>query len=273
MSADTAYGPMPVGGWDVESVAAELLRCENERIERPPFTDDWPGLDLDAGYAIQDLNLRRRLERGERLIGVKLGLTSRAKQERMGVFSPFVAWLTDAMILPAGDPIPQGRLIHPRVEPEIVFVMGDRLEGPGATCAQAMSAVESVWGGAEVIDSRYQDFRFKAGDVAADNASSGAFVTGPIGLSPGELDLTLEGALLEVGGQIVDSATGAAVQGHPGEALALAANDLARRGHVIEAGWIVLTGGMTDAVFAPPGSSIGVHFTNLGSVYVSGGEG
>ena len=271
MSVDTAYGQAPEGGWDVESVAAELLRCEDERIERPPFTDEWPELDLDTGYRVQDLNLQARLDRGEKLIGVKLGLTSRAKQNRMGVFFPFVAWLTDAMILPAGDPIPQERLIHPRVEPEIVFVMGDRLVGPGVTCVQAMASVDSVWGGAEVIDSRYQDFRFKAGDVAADNASSGAFVTGPVGLPPSDLDLTLEGVLLEVEGQILDSATGAAVQGHPGEALALAANDLARRGHAIEAGWIVLTGGMTDAVFAPPGSSIGVHFTNLGSVYLSGG--
>jgi 2-oxo-3-hexenedioate decarboxylase len=258
--------------WDIESVGDELLACEAERRDREPFTDDWPDLDLDTGYAIQDRNLAKRLARGEKLIGVKLGLTSRAKQQRMGVFFPFVAWLTDAMILPAGDPVPQSRLIHPRVEPEIVFVMRDRLEGPGVTCAQAMDAVESVWGGAEIIDSRYRDFRFKAGDVAADNASSGAFVTGPIGLPPSELDLTLEGVLVEVGGQILDSATGAAVQGHPGEALALAANDLARRGHAIEPGWIVLTGGMTDAVFCPPGSAIGIHFTNLGSVHLSGGD-
>lgn len=175
--ASTAYSPAPEGGWTIETVAAELLRCEDERIERPPFTDEWPELDLDTGYAIQDLNLQRRLERGEKLIGVKLGLTSRAKQQRMGVHFPFVAWLTDGMILPVGDPVPQGKLIHPRIEPEIVFIMGEGLSGPGVTAAQAMAAVESVWGGAEVIDSRYQDFRFKAGDVSADNASSGAFST------------------------------------------------------------------------------------------------
>jgi 2-oxo-3-hexenedioate decarboxylase len=273
MSTASGSGAAPEGGWDIESVAAELLRCEDERREREPFTDEWPELDLDTGYAIQDLNLAKRLERGEKLIGVKLGLTSRAKQQRMGVHFPFVAWLTDAMVLPVGDPVPQGKLIHPRIEPEIVFVMGERLEGPGITCAQAMSAVESVWGGAEVIDSRYKNFRFTAGDVAADNASSGAFVTGPIGLPPSELDLALEAVLVEVDGVVVDSATGAAVQGHPGEALALAANDLARRGHAIEAGWIVLTGGMTDAVFAPPGSSTALHFTNLGSVFLNGGEG
>lgn len=210
------HAQAPEGGWTIETVAAELLRCEDEQIERPPFTDDWADLDLDTGYAIQDLNLRARLARGERLVGVKLGLTSRAKQQRMGVDTPFVAWLTDAMILPVGDPVPQSRLIHPRLEPEIVFVMGERLEGPGVTCAQAMAAVESVWGGAEVIDSRYQDFRFKAGDVSADNASSAAFVTGPIGVPPSELDLATEAVLVEVGGVIVDSATGAAVQGHPG---------------------------------------------------------
>jgi 2-oxo-3-hexenedioate decarboxylase len=268
-----APGEAPAGGWDVESVAAELLRCEDGRIERPPFTDEWPELDLDIGYQIQDLNLRTRLERGEKLVGVKLGLTSRAKQQRMGVDFPFVAWLTDAMILPAGDPVPQSRLIHPRAEPEIVFVMGDRVEGPGVTCAQAMSAVSSVWAGVEIIDSRYKDFRFTAGDVAADNASSGAFVTGPVGIEPSRLDLSLEAVLVEVDGVVVDSATGAAVQGHPGEALALAANDLARRGHAIEPGWIVLTGGMTDAVYAPPGTSVAMHFTHLGSVFLNGGEG
>jgi 2-oxo-3-hexenedioate decarboxylase len=268
----TAPGTMPPGGWDVESVGDELLACESERREREPFTDEWPGLDLDTGYAIQDRNLARRLERGERLIGVKLGLTSRAKQQRMGVDTPFVAWLTDAMILPVGDPVPQATLIHPRVEPEIVFVMKDRLEGPGVTCARAMAAVGTVFGGAEVIDSRYRDFRFTAGDVAADNASSGAFTTASVGVPPSGLDLALEAVLVEVEGQVVDSATGAAVQGHPGEALALAANDLARRGHAIEAGWIVLTGGMTDAVFAPPGSSVACHFTHLGSVFLNGGE-
>lgn len=272
---DTGAGPgaAPPGGWDVDSVAAELLRCEAEVRDRPPFTDEWPGLDLDTGYEVQDRNLAARLARGERLVGVKLGLTSRAKQQRMGVHVPFVAWLTDAMVLPVGDPVPQSRLIHPRVEPEIVFVMGERLAGPGVTCAQAMSAVASVWGGAEVIDSRYRDFRFTAGDVAADNASSAAFVTGPVGLPPEQLDLSLEAVLVEVDGVVVDSATGAAVQGHPGEALALAANDLARRGHAMEAGWVVLTGGMTDAVPAPPGASLAMHFTHLGSVFVNGGEG
>lgn len=261
-----------MAAWDVESVATELLACEDERRDRTKFTDEWPELDVATGYEIQDLTLQRRLDRGEKVVGIKLGLTSRAKQQRMGVDTPFIAWLTDAMVLPAGDPVPQDQLIHPRIEPELVFVMGERLEGPGVTAAQAMAAVDHVLGGAEVIDSRYRDFKFAAGDVIADNASSGAFVTGPVALPPSELDLSLEAVLVEVDGQVVDSATGAAVQGHPGEALALAANDLATRGHAIEPGWIVLTGGMTDAYFAAPGSSISCHFTNLGSVRIHGGE-
>ena len=106
-------------------------------------------------------------------MGVKLGLTSEAKQKRMGVYAPFVAWLTDDMILKEGDPVPQAKLIHPRIEPEIIFVMKDRLAGPGVTRESAMAAVGTVSAGAEVIDSRYKDFRFRAGDVVADNASSG----------------------------------------------------------------------------------------------------
>jgi 2-oxo-3-hexenedioate decarboxylase len=262
---------MPARTWTVESVADELLACEAERRDRPPFTDEWEGLDVATAYRVQDLTLQRRLDRGERLIGVKLGLTSRAKQQRMGVDTPFVAWLTDAMLLPTGLPVPQDRLIHPRIEPEIVFRMGADLRGPGVGPVEAMAAVAQVYGGAEIIDSRYADFRFRAGDVVADNASSGAFVTGSVGLPPDGLDLTLEGVLVEVDGAVVDSATGAAVLGHPAEALALAANELARRGLAIEAGWLVLTGGMTDAVPAPPGSSVACHFTHLGSVHLNGG--
>lgn len=261
--------------WDVESVATELLACESERRARVPFTDDWPELDVATGYEIQDETLKRRLDRGERLVGVKLGLTNRAHQQRMGVDDPFVAWLTDAMNLPAGDPVPQSRLIYPRIEPEIVFVMRDRLHGPGITGAQAYAAVEAVYAGAEIVDSRYTNATstgdVTAGDIIADNASCAAFVTGPTASPPSDVDLFTEGVLVEVNGEIVYTATGAAVQGHPAEALALAANELAKRGLAIEPGWIVLTGGMTDAVLAPPGSSVACHFGSLGSVFLNGG--
>lgn len=258
--------------WSVERAAGELLAAEDGRFDRDPITDEWPDLDVGTAYAIQNETLRRREARGEKLIGVKLGLTSRAKQRRMNVDSPLVAWLTDAMILPAGEPVPQDLLIHPRVEPEIVFVMKNRLAGPGVTAAQALTAVEAVYAGAEVIDSRYRDFRFTLTDVIADNASSGAFILGPVARDPYDIDLTLEAVLVEVDGKVADSATGAAVQNHPAEALALAANDLGRRGKFIEPGQIVLTGGMTDALPAGPGSRTAFHFTTLGSIFISGGQ-
>ncbi|BCB89501.1 2-keto-4-pentenoate hydratase [Phytohabitans suffuscus] len=258
-------------GWDVERAAATLLDAERDRTARGPLSEEWPELDLATAYRVQDTALDRRVAGGDRVVGVKLGLTSRAKQRRMNVASPLTAWLTDAMALPAGAPVPGGRFIHPRVEPEIAFVLGEPLAGPGVTAARALAAVARVHAGLEVIDSRYADFAFTLPDVVADNASSGAYVTGPVGLPPEALDLSLEACLLEVDGQVVDSATGAAVQGHPAEALAFAANVLGERGLAIEAGWVVLTGGMTDAVPLRPGGQVAAHFTHLGSIQLVGG--
>lgn len=257
--------------WSAARVATILLEAEDRTFARGSIQAEWPGLDLATAYAAQDDALARRVARGETVTGLKLGLTSRAKQRQMGVDAPSVAWLTDAMALPAGDPVPRARLIHPRAEPEIVFVMKDRLAGPGVTATSAMAAVGHVYAGIEIIDSRYSGFRFTLADAVADNNSSGVYVTGPVGLPPKSLDLALEACLLEVDGQVVDSATGAAVLGHPGEALAFAANTLAQRGLAIEAGWTVLTGGMTDAVPVAPGARVAAHFTHLGSIALAGG--
>ena len=256
------------GGWSVERAAGVLLGAEGSYAGVAALSDSWPALDLETAYAVQDETLRRRLARGERLIGVKLGLTSRAEQQRMNTTSPVTGWLTDAMVLPSGAAVPRDRLIQPRTEPEIVFVLRSRLAGPGVTAAAALTAVESVCCGIEVTDSRYRDVRCTLPDMVADNASSGCFVTGSAGRAPAAVDLALEACLLEVNGQVVDSATGAAVQGHPAAALALAANDLGQRGLAVEPGWIVLTGGMTDAVDCPAGVSLAAHFTTLGSVFL-----
>ena len=254
--------------WNIAEAARVLLAAEDAGTARGPLTAEWPGLDVRTAYAVQDEALRLRLARGEKVVGVKLGLTSKAKQEKMGVDRPVLAWLTDAMVLPAADELPT--LIHPRAEPEIAFVLGARLAGPGITAPTAMAAVDRVYGAIEIIDSRFADFRFAAADTIADNASSSVFRTGPVGVAPEGLDLTLEACLLETDGAIVDSATGAAVLGHPGEALALAANTLAQRGLALEAGWVVLTGGMTDAVPVTAGTRVAAHFTSLGSVVVGG---
>ncbi|MCQ8830018.1 2-keto-4-pentenoate hydratase [Streptomyces malaysiensis] len=256
--------------WTVPMVAHTLLDAENRRQDLGRFTDEWAELDLDVAYQIQDETLARRIMRGEHIIGVKLGLTSRAKQQRMGVDAPLTAWLTDAMALGSGAPVPLDSLIHPRVEPEIVFVLGRPLAGPGVTATSALAAVAAVHAGIEVIDSRYRDFRFRLADVVADNASSGRVVAGSVALPPQGLDLALEPCVLHVNGEVVHTATGAAVQGHPAEALALAANTLAGRGITMEEGWCVYTGGLTDAVPLAAGDQIVAEFGHLGSVTVTG---
>lgn len=257
--------------WSAARVADILLTAERTRTSRTSIQNEWPDLTLDVAYLAQDIALADRRARGEVVTGVKLGLTSRAKQQQMGVDEPSVAWLTDTMALPAGLPVPRDRLIHPRAEPEIAFVLGRPLRGPGVTAASALAAVDRVYGAIEIIDSRYSGFKFTLADAVADNNSSGVYVTGPISRRVEDLDLALEACLLEVDGDIVDSATGAAVLGHPAEALAFAANTLGARGHGLEAGWTVLTGGMTDAIAVAPGSRVAVHFTSLGSITVSGG--
>jgi 2-oxo-3-hexenedioate decarboxylase len=250
----------------IEGAAGELLARESGRRDGGRLSDDWPELDPATAYRVQDAVVRRKIDAGETLVGVKLGLTSRAKQERMGIDSPLTAWLTDGMRLAPGAPLPLAELIHPRVEPEIVFELGERLSGPGVTAETALKAVANVRAGFEVIDSRYADFGFTLPDVVADNASASRFVLSGTVLAPGALDLVREECVLEVDGETVATATGAAVQGDPAQALALAANDLGARGVVLEPGWIVMTGGLTDAVTATRGSRIGARFSRLGSL-------
>lgn len=253
----------------IASAAEALREAEASRTPRGRITEEWTGLDLEAAYAVQRANIEARIAAGERVIGVKLGLTSRAKQQRLGIDSPLTAVLSDAYVLPADQPVALDRLIQPRAEPEIVFVMRDALRGPGVTAATALAAVDRVYGGFEVIDSRFEGYDFALPDVVADNASSALFTIAGVGVAPEGLDLALEAVVLSVDGEVVDTATGAAVQGHPAEALALAANALAARGEEIPAGSIVLTGGLTDAVPLRAGGVVSAEFTHLGSVHLT----
>lgn len=254
--------------WSAQRLAVELLAAADTATSRTSVDAEWPELDLATAYEAQDALLHLRLARGERVIGVKLGVTSRAKQKQVNIDTPNVAWLTDAMRLPAGEPVIVDEYIHPRAEPEIAFLLGRDLAGPGIGPEQALAAVDAVYGAFEIIDSRFAGYQFTMNDVTADNASSGKFVMGSVPVSPFGLDLALEAVVVESGGEVIDSATGAAVYGNPAEALAFAANQMGERGHALKAGWLVLTGGMTDAVPLKPGMSVSSQFTNLGSVTV-----
>ena len=217
-------------------------------------------LTLTDAYAVQASLLERALSRGERLIGWKMGMTSRAKMQQMNVHAPIHAWLSDRMLLEDGATLRRETLRQPRVEPEICFVMGADISGP-VTAAQALAAVKGVCAAIEVLDSRYEDFRFNLPNVVADNASAAFVVLGSELVSPGALDNL--GIVLECDGRVVETASSAAVYDHPARALAALINAIAPRS--LRAGDIVMSGGATQAVSLAGVSQVRVSVERIGS--------
>ncbi|MGW0738032.1 2-keto-4-pentenoate hydratase [Streptomyces sp. NPDC002851] len=251
---------------DVRGLAARLIEAEDERTEILPLSQDVE-LSVEDAYRVQDEVLRIKEERGEPVIGGKLGLTSRAKQINMGVDNPLYAFVTSAMLHDGATAVDLSTLMHPRVEPEIVFVLKDELAGPGITAGDVLDATASVCAGLEIIDSRYQGFKFTLQDAVSDNASSALFVLGSEFVEPPK-DLSLLGCVLEVNGKQVDAAAGAAVCGDPAQAVAWMANAAGRRGASLKPGWLVLSGGLTAAVPLRSGDCVSADFSHLGSVSV-----
>jgi len=188
----------------------------------------------------------------------------------MGVPFPITegGWITSGMIVDYGGPVDRSSLIHPRAEPEIAFLLGRDVTAP-ATVTSVLAATEAVFAAVDILDSRYDDFRFTLPDVIADNASGGRIVLGPQARRPDELvDLRLLGCVLRVGGEVVATAAGAAVSGHPAAAVAWLANRLGAQGKNLRAGMLVLSGGLTAPVPLEPGSAITAEFDGLGSIEV-----
>lgn len=226
------------------------------------------GISIEDAYAIQEASVLRRLERGEALVGMKLGLTSRAKMEQVGVHEPILGHLTSTMVLNDGGVIRVQEHCHPRAEPEIAFVMAEDLYGP-VTPAQALQAVAGASAAIEIIDSRYKDFKFTLPDVIADNTSASRFVLGSDLVPCDLLNLGNLGIVFEVNGRIAEIGSSAAVLDNPARALAELANMLARRGKYIEAGQVVLSGGATAAVSLNPGDRVRVVVDEIGTAEFS----
>jgi len=231
------------------------------------LTADEPELTIANAYAVQEASIARRLERGERLVGLKMGLTSRAKMEQMGVHEPIYGRLTSSMVLSDGGRVKLDELCHPRVEPEVAFIMKDDLRGP-VTPAQALDAVAGVCAALEIIDSRYRDFKFTLPDVIADNTSAVLFVLGSTLVPADRVNLGNLGMVMSVNGSIVETGSSAAIYEHPARSLAELANMLARRGQWIQAGQIVLSGGATAAIALKSGDHVRVDIDELGSAEI-----
>lgn len=230
--------------------------------EIPQFDTD-NSLGLPEAYEIQRGSIARRLERGERRVGVKMGFTSRAKMVQMGLSDVIWGRLTDAMQLEEGSNIERSRFVHPRVEPELAFLLKKPLAG-NVTGAEALAAVEAIAPALEVIDSRYQNFKFTLPEVIADNASSSGFVVG--GWHSPEIDFSNLGLVMSIDGRAVQIGSTAALLGDPLRSLVAAARVSATAGEPLEAGWIVLAGGATPAEWINPGQHISMRMQGLGSV-------
>lgn len=250
--------------------AEYLLSGVDERKELSAVTKQVDALTVDDAYAIQTALLELQLSRGDSIAGAKLGLTSAAKQEQMGVDAPVYGWVLESSVLPDSGEVQIDELIHPRCEPEIVFVLGQDLAGPGVTAADALDATAQIVGGIEVIDSRYEAFSFTLTDVIADNTSAARVAIGSDGIAARDADLTTLGSVFEVDGEITGTATGAALLGDPAACIAMLANHLGTQGLKLQAGWTVMAGATTDAQPLGIGTTATARYSHLGSVSITG---
>ena len=244
-------------------------RLENAELNRQPvtkITDDYPEMDWDDAYSIQYEIRRRKEERGGKIAGLKMGLTSQAKMRQMGVSEPVYGFLTASGSYADGAEIDSAAFIHPRVEAEVAVMTRTELAGPGCNIGRVLPAMDFVTAALEIIDSRYENFRFDLKSVIADNTSAAGFVSGSVMREADALDLPTLGVVMEKNGEVVETGAGAAVLGHPANSVAVLANMLAARGEVIPAGTFIMTGGITAAVAVDKGDTINVRFQDLGKV-------
>ncbi len=250
----------------VDALAERLITSARDRVATTPLTDDHADLDITTAYVIQDAVVSARRAQGAIVAGAKLGLTSVAKQQQMNVDSPLYGWLTDDMLIDTGAPLVCDRYIQPRCEPEIAFLLGHDLAGPDVSAAHVLAATELVFPAIDVLDSRFSGYKFTLPDVVADNSSCAGYALGGQGISPDGIDLRLVGCAFYKNGQLLATASGAAVLGHPAASVAWLVRELASRGRGLSAGQVVLSGSMTEAVAVAPGDTVTTRIDRLGSV-------
>lgn len=251
---------------DAAALAETVDRAAMTATAIPQLTDRYPNLFVHDAYRIQAGSIDRRLERGEKLIGVKMGLTSRAKMTQVGVDEVIWGRLTDKMMLEEGGTLSKASFVHPRAEPEIAYLIGKPLAGR-VTAMEALAAVDAVAPAIEIIDSRYRDFKFTLPDVVADNSSSSGFIVGEW-FSP-DTNTDNLGIVVEENGRPVQVGSTAAILGAPIRSLVAAAKMVAQSGLSLEPGMIVLAGGATAAHPLTAGTTVRAVFQKLGQVVIS----
>jgi 2-keto-4-pentenoate hydratase len=249
----------------VRRLADRLAEARTRRRAVAPLSEEFPGLDLAGGYAVQRVARERAVSAAGPQAGWKLGVTSRAKQRQVGLASPTYGFLPRGGALDSGEALVVSQHIQPRVEPEIAFVMGDDLSGSTVTSADVLRATDAVAVAMEVLDSRFLDYRFTMPDVVADNSSFGRYVVGDW-VDPRGVDLRLVGVVLEHSGSPAATAAGAASLGHPAAAVAWLVRTLAEEDLGLREGDVVISGGLTAAVPVVTGDVVVATIDRLGSL-------
>lgn len=245
-----------------------LYQALLDRKPIAPLTDREPELGIEDAYRIQQRMIERRLQKGETVIGKKIGVTSKPVQQMLKVFQPDFGLLLSGMVYAESQPIAVETLIAPRAEAEVAFILKRDLNGPGVTAADVLRATDYVLPCFEIVDSRIQDWKIKIQDTVADNASCGVFVLGGCARSLRGLDLSVAGMVVEKNGDIVSTTAGASVQGSPVNAVAWLANTLGALGIPLKAGEVILSGSQSPLMNAAPGDSFLCSVGGLGSCSV-----
>ena len=252
-----------------QDVAQTLATAERDQKPVPPLRDTWPDLDVVDSYTIQLLNIADRLRDGATVRGHKVGLSSKAMQDMMGVEEPDYGHLLSDMEVFSDVPVSVSRYCMPRVEVEVAFVLGQTLPGESCTEDDVIAGTEYVTASIELIDSRINNWDIKIADTVADNASSAGFVLGTTKVDPASVDLTTIEARLLCNGDEAAAGRSDAVLGNPVTAVAWLARKVASFGVTLEAGHVILPGSVHRAIDAHAGDDFEAVFTDLGSVRLS----
>ncbi|MBF6438294.1 2-keto-4-pentenoate hydratase [Nocardia cyriacigeorgica] len=247
-------------------LADELERAERDRVAIDPLVARHPDIDVVDAYEIQLINIRRRLESGARVVGHKVGLSSKAMQQMMGVDEPDYGHLLAEMEVYEDVPVEADRYLFPRVEVEVGFVLGADLPGADCTEEDVLAATVAFAPSIELIDSRIKDWNIGLADTISDNASSAGFVLGKERVAPKDIDIKSINAVLTRNGEVVAEGRSDAVLGDPVIAVAWLARKVASFGVRLKAGDVVLPGSCTRAIDARPGDAFHAEFAGLGSV-------
>ena len=254
----------------IQTLGDELFAALRACRTVEPLSKRHPDIQVEDAYQISLHMLQRRLADGERVVGKKIGVTSKAVQDMLGVFQPDFGFLTNTMQVANGQTLSlqHDKLIQPRAEAEIAFMLKADLQGPGVTLQDVLAATDWVAPCFEIVDSRIRDWKIKIGDTVSDNASCGVFVIGDARIDPQALDLAQAAMVMTKNGEVVACGLGSAVQGHPAQAVAWLANTLGAYGIPFKAGEIILSGSLGPLFPAAPGDSFWMEIAGMGECRV-----